>query len=404
MGPGNRISRSVPVSPDPILDPERLAAVGEILPDKLSDAEFDRLTILAARVLAVPACTITLVTAETQEFKGACGMPGDLATTRSTPLSHSFCKYTVLSGELLQVSDAPSDSRVSDNPAISDAGVMAYLGFPLVNKSGHVLGAFCLIDFVPREWTPTEIDSVRDFAGLALDLIESAARESKTVAERDVLTHDLRSPLSSISLSSAILKEQARSIPENLRGLVDGIVVSTDDAVKLLDSYTDMDGRKEAATCGDPCAVLDSVVARLRPAADRKAMELVSTKKGCRAISVSPWVLERILENLVSNALKYSPPGTTVWLSYESDGESGWFTVRDEGPGFSEADLPDMFRRYIRLSAKPTGDENSTGIGLSIVKRLAGQNGGTLDLTSRPGEAAEFRLGFPLHLETRLPG
>ncbi len=395
MFPEN-VSRAVRLSPDPISDPERLAAVGEILPGQSRDPEFDRLTGLAASLLKVPTCMISLVTAETQEFKGASGLPSLVANTRSTPLSHSFCKHTVSTGRILKVEDAPSDPRVSGNPAIEGIGLRSYLGFPLVNSAGHVLGSFCLIDYVPRKWTEGEIDTVRDFAGLAMDLIESVARESRTAAALDVIVHDLRSPLSGISLSSAVLKERIDLIPQQLHGFVGNIVVSTENAVKLLDTFTELDHGHGENFCEDPCGVLDAVVAKFQPLADEKGMAIVSSKEDPIALAVPQRVLEQALENLVSNALKYAPPGTSVWLSFESDGKYGWFHVRDEGPGFSTKDRQRMFQRYSRLSAKPTGNEDSTGIGLSIVKRLTIQNGGTLELVSPPGTGAEFRLGFPV--------
>lgn len=167
------------LSLDPISDPARLAAVAEILPGVSGDPEFDRLTGLASRLLKAPSCMVSLVTADTQDFKGACGLPDGAAETRSTPLSHSFCKMTVLTGKPLNVENAPDDPRVSDNPVIDEIGLRAYLGFPLINSSGLVLGAFCLIDYVPRKWTEAEVDAVRDFAGLAVELIEAGAKQPR---------------------------------------------------------------------------------------------------------------------------------------------------------------------------------------------------------------------------------
>ena len=235
----------MPLISDPISDPARLAAVAEILPDVLGDPEFDRLTSLASRLLKVPTCMVSLVTAETQNFKGACGLPLQVVETRSTPLSHSFCKLTVLSGKILNVENATTDPRVSDNPAVEEIGLRAYLGFPLVNSSGLVLGAFCLIDYVARKWTESEIDAVRDFAGLAVDLIESTAKQSRTAAALDVIAHDLRSPLSAVSLSASILKERLALIPEPLHHFIDSISSSTDDAVKLLDTFSEMDHARD---------------------------------------------------------------------------------------------------------------------------------------------------------------
>lgn len=166
--------------------------------------------------------------------------------------------------------------------------------------------------------------------------------------------------------------------------------------MNLLDTFTEMDHARDATFCEDPAGIARTLAARFRPVAEKKGMEIVQSIDPSPPIAVPKWVVEQTLENLVTNALKFSPPGTRVWLSFDSDESEAWFTVRDEGPGFSKQDRKKIFQRYSRLSAKPTGSENSTGIGLSIAKRLADQNGGTLELLSPAGKGAEFRLCFPV--------
>jgi two-component system sensor histidine kinase/response regulator len=100
---------------------------------------------------------------------------------------------------------------------------------------------------------------------------------------------------------------------------------------------------------------------------------------------------------LVSNAIKFSPVATTVTLKVKG-GSTGFALceVIDQGPGFQQEDMARMFRRYGRLSARPTGGEPSTGLGLSIVKRLVERMGGTIRMVSPPGEGANFSLQLPL--------
>ncbi|MGJ8634532.1 MAG: GAF domain-containing sensor histidine kinase [Luteolibacter sp.] len=387
----------MPVSSDPVFDPARIAAVNEILPGRLGDPEFDRLTELASKLLNIPTCLISLVTGESQDFKGACGLPSAIAATRSTPLSHSLCKHTVTTAQILKIEDARIDSRVSKNPVVDAIGLRAYLGFPLINSSGQILGAFCLIDYAPRKWTHSEIDSIRNFAALAVNLIEYAVKESRTSAALDVIAHDLRSPLSGISLAASILQEQAEAIPAKLHRVIDTIASSTQDAVSLLNTFSEIENQLNDSVCNDPGGVIETVVARLQLHMDKKGMSIITSKDDPQILAVSTTVLEQILENLLSNALKYAPPNTSVWISFVSGETEGHFKIRDEGPGFSESDRLRMFQRYSRLSATPTGDENSTGIGLSIAKRLSEQSGGSLELVSPPASGAEFRLSFPCH-------
>lgn len=104
--------------------------------------------------------------------------------------------------------------------------------------------------------------------------------------------------------------------------------------------------------------------------------------------------LVQILDNLLSNAIKYSPPGSRVRVSCHAGEGRVLVAVRDQGPGLSEADQAKLFRRFTRLSAKPTGGESSTGLGLSIVKRLAEAMSGTVECSSRLGDGATFRVSL----------
>jgi GAF domain-containing protein len=114
------------------------------------DEPFDRLARLAARLLDVPVSLVSIVEEDRQHFPGIFGLPEPWATRRETPLSYSFCKHVVASGEPLQIVDAHEDEHVRDNLAIPVLGVIAYLGVPLTSPDGTVLGTFCAMDDHPR--------------------------------------------------------------------------------------------------------------------------------------------------------------------------------------------------------------------------------------------------------------
>lgn len=112
------------------------------------------------------------------------------------------------------------------------------------------------------------------------------------------------------------------------------------------------------------------------------------------AIGDSAAVLQ-ILDNLISNALKYSPPNTTVHVHAMPERESIVINVRDEGPGISEADQKKLFQKFTRLTARPTGGESSTGLGLAIVKKLAEAMSGSIQCLSTLGSGSTFALRLP---------
>jgi signal transduction histidine kinase len=109
-----------------------------------------------------------------------------------------------------------------------------------------------------------------------------------------------------------------------------------------------------------------------------------------------PAATRQILDNLISNALKFSPPNTTVRVQTRVESCQVWVVVRDQGPGISAADQQKLFQKYSRLSARPTGGESSTGLGLAIVKRLAEAMAGTIQCESGPGAGAAFILRLPV--------
>ncbi|WP_178379841.1 PAS domain S-box protein [Cryptosporangium aurantiacum] len=127
----------------------------------------DRLTALAARLLRVPVALVSLVEADRQVFASDCGLSGELAVSRQTPLSHSYCKYVVADDAPLVVADARTHERLRTNPAIVDYDAIAYAGFPLHSPEGHVLGSFCVTDTKVRQWSEEELEILRDLAAAA---------------------------------------------------------------------------------------------------------------------------------------------------------------------------------------------------------------------------------------------
>jgi signal transduction histidine kinase len=106
--------------------------------------------------------------------------------------------------------------------------------------------------------------------------------------------------------------------------------------------------------------------------------------------------MREAIDNLVSNAIKYSPIGGKIGLLVSHDANNTIIRVTDEGAGLSPEDLGRLFGRFQRLSAKPTAGESSTGLGLSIVKRIIDMHGGTVTADSAgPGEGATFTILLP---------
>jgi signal transduction histidine kinase len=106
--------------------------------------------------------------------------------------------------------------------------------------------------------------------------------------------------------------------------------------------------------------------------------------------------IERILQNLVSNALKFSHPGTQITIGAKSLADSVQFWVTDQGPGITEEDKQHLFKKFRKLSARPTQGESSNGLGLSIVKALITELGGTITVDSKAAAGTTFTCSLPV--------
>ncbi|MDO9356366.1 MAG: GAF domain-containing protein [Solirubrobacteraceae bacterium] len=163
--------------PDPLTpalsDPVRLAAVEALgLSDGPQQELFARLNRIAVQLLGVPVSILSLITDDRQVHAAQVGLDADEFTHSEFPLSHSFCKNVVATGQALIVPDAREHPTVKDNGSVEDNGVIAYAGFPLRLASGEVVGAFCAIDSEPHEWTPEQLEIVKDLTALASELLD----------------------------------------------------------------------------------------------------------------------------------------------------------------------------------------------------------------------------------------
>ena len=381
---------------NPVLsDREITAAFVESLEDA-DMGEFDRITQLGAHALRVPVCLVSLVEEHRQFFAGEAGLPTPYCDVRETPLSHSFCKTVVRSRRVVIVTNALEDDRFSKNPAISDLGVMSYLGFPLTDTLGNVLGAFCFIDTAPHSWSAKEINLARDFAAVAASQVQSLLEKYHKQSMFDVLMHDLNNPLSAADFSARYLLEEKSSIPKKVQPLVESILSSTTQALELIKNAKTWEKKLEAQEYFRFDVLLSEVLENLEVTASQKSIEFKTKLSEEGPLMVSDgWLVQRILENLVDNAIKYSPRDSEIHFESAEKNELIGLRIRDSGPGFSEEDQAKLYKRYSQLSARPTEGEHSSGLGLSIAKRLVMLTGGSLELVSQPGESAEFEVLFP---------
>ena len=132
----------------------------------------DRLTRLAARLLGAPVALVSVIGDDRVFLKSAVGMPEPWASHRTTPLAYSFCRHVVASGEPLVVEDARRHPLVRSNPAVRELSWISYAGVPLITGDGRTAGALCVIDALPRLWSPRDVALLQDLAASVVTEME----------------------------------------------------------------------------------------------------------------------------------------------------------------------------------------------------------------------------------------
>jgi signal transduction histidine kinase/ligand-binding sensor domain-containing protein len=217
-----------------------------------------------------------------------------------------------------------------------------------------------------------------------------------------IAAHDLKNPLNAVVLASQqiamgdmepeeqlhfarMIEKAARQMADLIKNMLD--VNRMDTGQMQLNIKPVVLSDLVAETCEAYLSLAQAKRQRLIVEAGRNVMAL-----GDRLH------LRDVLENFLSNAIKFTPPGPPardIVVRAFVDGERSILEVEDGGPGFTEQDRKKLFGRFERLSARPTGGEGSSGLGLSIVKRLVEAMGGTITLESEPGRGATFRVCRP---------
>jgi GAF domain-containing protein len=131
-------------------------------PLPLPGRSMDHYARLVRRLLRVPQSTVSLVYDDEQVFVGAAGLAEPAATSRRTPLTHSFCQYVVTERKPLVVADARGDRQLRAHPAVTDLGVVAYAGWPLYDADGATIGSLCAVEHGPRAWTTDEVTVLQE--------------------------------------------------------------------------------------------------------------------------------------------------------------------------------------------------------------------------------------------------
>ena len=254
----------------------------------------------------------------------------------------------------------------------------------------------------------------RDFArvnneltNLQRELHKKNHELTRTLQERDrfigMAAHDLRSPLSGISgLCGLLLDGRMGELSTDQQEIIQTICESSEYMVQMVNDMLDL-AAIESGTLQlnirktDLVKIIRDSFSINRQIAEQKEICLtIKTEQDSIPLEIDGVKIRQVADNLISNAIKFSHPGTAVQVGVMQTGDYAEVSVRDQGQGIPAEELPKLFTPYSRVKVSSTAGEKSTGLGLAISQRIIRGHRGTLKVESEVGKGSIFRFSLPL--------
>jgi signal transduction histidine kinase len=376
--------------------------------DTPAEEAFDDITVLCADLLDVPIALVSLIDDDRQWFKSRVGL-----SVSETARSIAFCHHAIEESEPFVVEDATSDPRFCDNPLVTgDPNIRFYAGVQLRSVDGHALGTLCAIDRRPRSPSSEQIGHLRRLARQVetqlelrrrLRLVEAGlarAHEQQQAKEllAAMLVHDLRSPVGGILLAAAMCEGAPAS---ELRANIADIETLAGEAQTMLSDVLDicladtgvLQPRCMTFALGEP---VDAALRAVRQKATVKgvAFEVLGDRGSARG---DVDLIRRALTNLLDNAIRYTPSGSTVQIRSALGPDSARFEVADEGRGVAENECEHIFTPHVQ--GRET--HGARGLGLAFCRVAAEAHGGTIVHRANEPCGSRFVLTIPLEPAAR---
>jgi signal transduction histidine kinase len=230
---------------------------------------------------------------------------------------------------------------------------------------------------------------------------------SKANADKDrflgMCAHDLRNPLSSIRGLAELMDEDAIGVlTTEQHEIIQTIHGASQSMLQLVNELLDVATIEGGHLKLDkhPTSITEIVERSVHlsnmEAAKKDSQVEMRRLEGDPMVDVDRNKMRQVVDNVISNAIKYSPKGSVITVTIHADGGMAGFAVKDKGPGIPENERHMLFKDFGRLSAKPTGGEKSTGLGLAICRKIVEAHKGTIVVNNLPEGGAEFLVSVPL--------
>lgn len=262
----------------------------------------------------------------------------------------------------------------------------------------------------------SDISERKDVEAKLLGRTEELEAANRRLADADrhkdeflsVISHELRTPLNFITGFVSILEDGlAGPLTDKQREFLRRVQDGADIMVHLVDNLIDIArlkaGRLQLDTCPtDLAGAVRKAVEGLEHIASRASVELKCDLRQAATVHVDASRITQVVSNLVSNAIKFTPPGGQVTVGIAIDGPRATVQVRDNGIGIAPEDLPKLFESFRQIDMSSTREAGGAGLGLAICKEIVEAHGGRIGVMSEVGRGSMFWFSLPLaHLAER---
>ena len=282
-------------------------------------------------------------------------------------------------------------------------GIRFYAGAPLKSPEGYSVGTVCVVDSIPREATEEQLAMLRTLSDIVMNKLESRLRYHTIIKSQNdlmgIALHEIKNPVASISLANDILRIDPTKVPkmtDMIKRCVVTIQAKLADLLKLSeDEETDQKLSIEEADLNE---MLHRLVNNFELLANKKNQIVELTiDDSLPKINIDKTKISDVLHNLMSNAIKYSYSNSTIKIIAKKIDDFVEIEFKDQGQGLNDEDAEKLFKKFAKLSSKPTGRESSNGLGLSICKSLVELHNGQIFAKS-PGKelGTSFFISLPI--------
>jgi len=392
--------------PIPFNEKERLAELETFnIRERPLESEFNKLSKLAAYLCNCEVALINFIDKETQWSKSAYGI--DLYSMKRCD---SVCQYTIMDNCFYEVEDLTRDERFKEKFYVEDKPYLKfYGGFPLITSNGYNIGALCVLDSKPGKLTSKQKESLQTIANSIVTRLEIEKQNHLLKKSNDansqllrVIGHDLRNPISGIiGIVNLLIEEDLPLTPDFIY-----MLQLVKNASESMQSYTN-DILESGIALGNSEIlekehisinnVFSNLIEMYLPFAENKSIKLVRNypEKDLYILS-NKTQLSQLFGNLISNALKFTPINGQIICSISEEENKVKISIQDNGIGMDESILKNLFSNPQLSRRSGTEGENSTGLGLSMIKQLVDILTGTITVKSEPSKGSTFTVYLPI--------